>query len=289
MSRDRQLVIARLLGASAGLVVFVTMALMIADYAEDRRQAPLDQQRVDELGKLVRQDDSQSPVLEAEWDEQTVDSVARAARVRNEAYVVIGAAVLFLIGAKWFNALQGRRAPSAEVIAVHRALCEKSGAKRKRRPEMLPPPQTPDAPSLDLTFVDETIARLGRTGAATIPILQAIQNHYRYLPAEALERVCDLTEITPAQVAGVSSFYTRFRTTPVGRHLVSICHGTACHVAGARAVTDEVRRQLGISPDSDTDPAGNYTIEEVACMGAARWRGGQDRHGDLRTSGAGTR
>ena len=132
---------------------------------------------------------------------------------------------------------------------------------------MLPPTQTPDAPSLDLAFVDEAIARLGRTGAATIPILQAIQNHYRYLPAEALERVCELTEITPAQVAGVSSFYTRFRTTPVGRHLVSICHGTACHVAGARAVTDEVRRQLGISPDSDTDPAGNYTIEEVACMG----------------------
>ena len=66
-------------------------------------------------------------------------------------------------------------------------------------------------------------------------MLQAIQSHYRYLPDEALRRVCERTEITPAQIAGSSSFYGQFRRSPVGRHVVRVCHGTACHVAGARA------------------------------------------------------
>ena len=102
---------------------------------------------------------------------------------------------------------------------------------------------------------------------AAIPILQAIQAHFRYLPDEALARVCETTEVTPAQIAGTSSFYARFRRSPVGEHIVRVCHGTACHVAGARHITDELRRQLRIPDGADTDPTRTFTIDEVACLG----------------------
>jgi NADH:ubiquinone oxidoreductase subunit E len=76
-----------------------------------------------------------------------------------------------------------------------------------------------------------------------------------------------LTEITPAEIAGTSSFYSRFRRSPVGEHLVRVCHGTACHVSGARQITDELRRYLAIPEGADTDPARQFTLDEVACLG----------------------
>ena len=106
---------------------------------------------------------------------------------------------------------------------------------------------------LDLHFVDETVARLGRRPEAVIPILQAIQEHYRYLPREALELVCAQTDITAAAVAGVSTFYSQFRHRPVGRHTISVCHGTACHVKNAGLVQDELERHLGLKNGEDTD------------------------------------
>jgi NADH:ubiquinone oxidoreductase subunit E len=120
---------------------------------------------------------------------------------------------------------------------------------------------------VDLSFVDGLVERLGRGPEAAVPILQAIQEHYRYLPDEALRRVCELTEISPAQIAGTSSFYARFRRSPVGRHVVKVCHGTACHVAGAQQVHDELRRHLGIPPGADTDARRLFTLEAVACLG----------------------
>jgi NADH-quinone oxidoreductase subunit F len=115
--------------------------------------------------------------------------------------------------------------------------------------------------------VDELVAREGRGKEAAIILLQAIQGHYRYLPDEALHRLCELTEITPAEVAGTSSFYGQFRRSPVGKHVVRVCHGTACHVAGARQITEELRRHLGIPEGADTDAARQFTVDEVACLG----------------------
>jgi len=120
---------------------------------------------------------------------------------------------------------------------------------------------------LDLTFVDTTVARIGRGPEMTVPILQALQEHYRYLPEEALRRVCELSEITPARIVGVATFYNQFRHHPMGKHLVSICHGTACHVKGSSLVHDAMLRHLQISADGDTDPAGVFTIQKVACLG----------------------
>ena len=122
-------------------------------------------------------------------------------------------------------------------------------------------------PDMDLTFVDQIVARLGGRGEDVIPILQAIQGHYRYLPREALERVCKLTHISAATIAGVSTFYNQFRHHPVGQHIISVCHGTACHVKGAGLVQDALLRHLGIQDGQDTDAQGLFTIEKVACLG----------------------
>lgn len=121
--------------------------------------------------------------------------------------------------------------------------------------------------SLDLHFIDETVHRYGRGRDAVIPILQALQDHYGYLPAEGLTRVCATTEITPATITGVASFYDMFRHKPVGKHIVRVCRGTACHVTGAERVEDALRRHLRIAPGQDTDANNEYTVEQVACLG----------------------
>jgi NADH-quinone oxidoreductase subunit F len=121
--------------------------------------------------------------------------------------------------------------------------------------------------SIELKYVDETVERLGQGREAVIPILQALQEHYGYLPEDALMRVCDSTEITPANITGVASFYDMFRHQPAGKFLVRVCRGTACHVTGAERVEDALRRELQILPGQDTDPQGLFTIEPVACLG----------------------
>ncbi len=121
--------------------------------------------------------------------------------------------------------------------------------------------------SADLQFVDEVVDRVGRSPDAVIPILQAMQDHYGYLPEEALRRISEVTEITPASITGVSSFYDMFRHKPVGRHVVRVCHGTACHVTGAERVEDTLRRHLRIRSGTDTDDKDLFTIEQVACLG----------------------
>ena len=120
---------------------------------------------------------------------------------------------------------------------------------------------------IDLAEIDAIVAACGRGADAAIPILRAIQERYRFLPRAALERVCSTTAITPTQIAGVSTFYNFFRHTPTGRHLVRICHGTACHVAGAERITEAVRRYLALKGEEDTDAARDFTIETVPCLG----------------------
>ncbi|MBI3910139.1 MAG: NAD(P)H-dependent oxidoreductase subunit E [Armatimonadetes bacterium] len=117
------------------------------------------------------------------------------------------------------------------------------------------------------SFVDRLVGEIGRGPEALIPILQAIQRQYRYLPEEALRRVCEITEITPAAIAGVSTFYSQFRHRPVGRHLISLCCGTACHVKGTGLIEAALRRHLRLSGDEDTDADGVFTLQKVACLG----------------------
>ena len=120
---------------------------------------------------------------------------------------------------------------------------------------------------LDLTFVDKAVNQIGTGREKVLEIAQCIQEHFGYLPEEALVRVCELTDITPASIVGVSTFYNQFRHRPAGRHTIRICVGTACHVKGADLVYDAFKRYLHISDNEDTDADGLFTLDKVACLG----------------------
>ena len=124
-----------------------------------------------------------------------------------------------------------------------------------------------EAEELDLAYLDPLVEQIGGGVAAALPLLQAVQGRHKYLPRPALDRLCELTDLSMAQLLGVSTFYNQFRLAPIGEHLVCVCHGTACHVAGARRISDAVRLHLGITGDADTDSARTFTVEYVACLG----------------------
>jgi len=120
---------------------------------------------------------------------------------------------------------------------------------------------------LDLTFLDRCVEQIGTGREKVLEIAQSIQEHFGYLPKEALERVCELTEISPASIVGVTTFYNQFRFRPAGKHIIKICVGTACHVKGASLVYDSFKRYLDIADNEDTDEQGLFTVEKVACLG----------------------
>ena len=115
--------------------------------------------------------------------------------------------------------------------------------------------------------VDAIVTRCGRSPEALIPILQAIQKQFRYLPEPALERVCETSEIKMHDLHSVATFFPQFRTRPAGRHSVCVCDGTACHLKGAPAVFDAVTGELGIGAGEDTDRDGLFTVQKVRCLG----------------------
>ena len=114
--------------------------------------------------------------------------------------------------------------------------------------------------------VDEILAGHGTGPENTIGILQDIQTTFRFLPLEALERVCEKTQITPSQIFGVATFYAQFRMDPVGEHIIRVCHGTACHVIGAKNLTEGLEEHLEVKDGGNTKDM-KYTLESVACLG----------------------
>lgn len=115
--------------------------------------------------------------------------------------------------------------------------------------------------------IDTIVQCIGKEKNKAIPLLQAIQDEYNYLPEEAIRRLCNITEITPSQAYGISTFYSQFRHQPVGKHIIKVCVGTACHVKGAGRVYDAFRRTLNLKDGQDTDAEGQFTVEQVACLG----------------------
>lgn len=120
---------------------------------------------------------------------------------------------------------------------------------------------------VEIKDIDAIVQEHGGSRNAVIPVLQAIQGRYNYLPEEALRRVCETSEITAAQIVGVASFYHQFRFRPAGKHLIKVCVGTACHVKGAAQVYDSMKRELGLDENEDTTESGEYTVEKVNCLG----------------------
>ena len=114
--------------------------------------------------------------------------------------------------------------------------------------------------------VADIVMRCGTGRDACIKILQEIQTAYGFLPAEALKYVAQKSQITLRQLYSVATFYEWFRFKPVGKHMIRTCHGTACHVNGAKHTTREVQNILKIK-DRETTADGLFTLESVACLG----------------------
>jgi NADH-quinone oxidoreductase subunit F len=115
--------------------------------------------------------------------------------------------------------------------------------------------------------IDQIIQENGSEKKNLIPILQAIQHEYNYLPEEALKYLSEKTAITPSEIVSVASFYKQFRMQPAGKHMVKVCVGTACHVKGAGLVHDAFRRHFKLDAGKETDESGEYTLEKVSCLG----------------------
>jgi NADH-quinone oxidoreductase subunit F len=114
---------------------------------------------------------------------------------------------------------------------------------------------------------DEIIERTGTGRDVIIPLLQALQNEFGYLPGEAIERVYERTQIDRAQFISVSTFYSQFRHIPPGKYLIKVCTGTACHVKGASNVYDAFIRRLEIEEGQTTTKDRLFSVEKIACLG----------------------
>jgi NADH:ubiquinone oxidoreductase subunit E len=114
--------------------------------------------------------------------------------------------------------------------------------------------------------IDGMIDRIGTEPAMAIPLLQAVQEEFRYVSIEAIEHIAAHTEMTETKLYGVATFYSQFRLAPVGEKVIKVCHGTACHVAGAEGVTEELEKRLQVK-DGETTADDKYTLESVACLG----------------------
>jgi NADH-quinone oxidoreductase subunit E len=119
----------------------------------------------------------------------------------------------------------------------------------------------------DCEKVKAIVDRYGGRHDSVIAILQDVQSEYRYLPEHALRAVAVQLGLPLIQICGVATFFKAFSLKPRGEHTVTVCLGTACHVRGAPAVLDEVKRQLGIEPGNTTDDM-RFTLETVNCLGA---------------------
>jgi NADH:ubiquinone oxidoreductase subunit E len=110
-------------------------------------------------------------------------------------------------------------------------------------------------------------AKVAGRKRALIQVLQDIQDRFHWLPPEALEHVAGALGVPLVQVYGVATFYRSFSLRPRGRHICTVCLGTACHVRGGEAVLEQFERKLGLAA-GETTADGAFTLERVNCLGA---------------------
>ncbi len=118
----------------------------------------------------------------------------------------------------------------------------------------------------DLSLIKETLDKYADVSGSLITILQHAQEIYGYLPTDVLYHIADRVGVSPAKVMGVATFYSQFRLQPVGKYLIMLCQGTACHVNGSEKIEKAIAEELGIS-DGETTEDGLFTLKNVACLG----------------------
>lgn len=124
-----------------------------------------------------------------------------------------------------------------------------------------------DSMRLDhLDKVEEIVAAYKEKPGSLITILQQVQDIYNYIPRQAVEVISHELGIKEAKIMGVITFYTQFRTEPIGKHLIMLCQGTACHVNGAKDIEQAIVDTLSIE-DGQTTEDGLFTLMNVTCLG----------------------
>ncbi|MFW5725133.1 MAG: NADH-quinone oxidoreductase subunit NuoE [Bacteroidota bacterium] len=128
------------------------------------------------------------------------------------------------------------------------------------------PAKAEEALVVDLDLMNPLIEKYKSRKGNLIPLLQGTQEIYGYIPREAFIKLNRETGLELNEMYGVATFYAQFRLAPAGKHIIKMCHGTACHVQSVTAITDEILDYLGIE-DGDTTEDRLFTVETVACLG----------------------
>ena len=120
---------------------------------------------------------------------------------------------------------------------------------------------------VDLTAANEILDHYEFMQGALMPVLQAVQEAYGFIPEPCVDLVAERLNVYPSQIYGVLTFYAQFHLEPRGKYIIRVCKGTACHVKGANRIGDVVIDRLGITHAETTEDL-KFTAEYVACIGA---------------------
>ena len=120
--------------------------------------------------------------------------------------------------------------------------------------------------TIDLTLIEEIVAKYKGKKEGLIALLQEVQTVYTYLPKSALQYIETELNYTLGELYAVATFYAQFKLKPSGKYSIKVCKGTACHVQNANAVMNEIAGFLNVG-DGETTPDGKYTLESVSCLG----------------------
>jgi NADH-quinone oxidoreductase subunit F len=252
---------------SIGLAVITLVAAVVVlavDWVIAARTADALADRLAEIEDTARDDPESAAAFEVEVERQTRDSLRRERRQRFAGITVLIAAA---VGITLVKVRKPALPPVPQCVADTVSKRSQSQSTAVSDTERKGAQAATETLSVDLEPLQGMVDRIGSRQQHLVPLLHAMNEHYHYLPPLALQHLTELTGIPFDQVSGVASFYPRFRMQPRGKHLVQVCRGTACHVAGADHILEELRRELNIPPDEDTDPAGVATIEAVGCLG----------------------
>ncbi|HBA93957.1 MAG TPA: NADH-quinone oxidoreductase subunit NuoE [Ruminococcaceae bacterium] len=120
--------------------------------------------------------------------------------------------------------------------------------------------------TIDLSLIDGVLDEYADIPGSLITVLQNTQDIYGYLPKQAIEKISDRMNIAASEIMGVGTFYTQFRFQPVGKYLIMLCQGTACHVNSSQLILETIKDELHIE-DGETTEDGLFSLKCVACLG----------------------
>ena len=119
---------------------------------------------------------------------------------------------------------------------------------------------------IDFATIDAIVHKHNVEPGAVIPVLQDIQDTYSYVPPIAIQRIAENMNVPASEIFGIVTFYAQFRLKPLGKYLIRVCHGTACHLCGAEMVAETIAQVAG-TKEGESSQNGMFTVERVACLG----------------------